>query len=408
MSISVRRALSGVPLAQAYTGRANSFGLLRLVFASTVLLAHTAVLGYAEPLSMVVDLPGLGVAGFFGVSGFLITRSAYRASLPRFLWHRVLRIFPGLWMCLLFTGFVVAPALWYGRTGTLDGLWRTPGGVVDYVRLNWWSGHRQFGILDLLVSDTPYGRLTHGSVFNGSLWTLGYEVFCYLIVAALAVVGVLRRARWIVLSALVGVFGVLCWNQFSLLRFGHDPIWIDGVVPAVPSPLGSLLQLWFLRYGFMFLAGAAAALFSDRIRINDLLGVTALIALTVCALRNELFGPILLAYEYVILWVAVRLPQIFHRVGQTNDYSYGIYIYAFVVQQVLAKFGVPKLGFVAYFIASASGTFVLSSLSWHLIEKPALRLKNWMPRIPQALRRADADAPTDAPTDAPADTPVNA
>ncbi|MEV0732442.1 acyltransferase [Polymorphospora sp. NPDC050346] len=372
------RLLRTAPLATAYTGRANSFGFLRLCFSIAVVLAHAAVLGYARPLTTVVDVPGLAVAGFFGISGFLITRSARRSPLPRFLWHRALRILPGLWVCLLVTALVVAPVLWYLDRGTLGGLLRHPTGALNYLSQNWWGGLRQGGIVDLFRWDTPYGEMSRRSLVNGSLWTLSYEILCYLVVAAMALLAVLRRARWLVLASVVGLFGVLCWNHYEVLRFGLPTLWSGGTFGPVPL-LGEFSQTWLLWYGFMFMAGAAADLYRDKIPMNDLLGVVALVVVTWFALRGEFFGPALLAYEYVILWLAIRLPARLQGIGQRTDYSYGLYIYSFVVQQVMAKYGVPALGFVGYFLASLAVSFVLAFGSWHLVEKQALRLKGWQP-----------------------------
>jgi peptidoglycan/LPS O-acetylase OafA/YrhL len=333
-------------------------------------------------VTTLVDLPGLAVAGFFGISGFLITRSARRSSLPRYLWHRALRILPGLWGCLLVTGFVLAPWLWYLKHGNLHGLWRTPGGVLDYLRNNWLAESKQYGILDLLT-DTPYGQLGPSSVFNGSLWTLAYELACYLMVAVLAALLILRNARLMVLLMGVVVFGVLVWNEI-----GHAAVWTDGYVKPIPMYV-PLLKVWLLRYGFMFLMGAVAELYSDRLPINDLLGVASLAVVVWFAFHGDLFGPALLGYEYVVLWLAVRLPRFLHRVGRTNDYSYGVYIYTFPVQQVMAKFGAPALGFWGFLAVTAVGGFACAYASWHLIEKQALRWKDWTPR--PLRERAEAD-----------------
>ncbi|KAB1920629.1 acyltransferase [Micromonospora noduli] len=382
------RAMTAVPLSNAYAGRANSFGFLRLCFAVAVVLAHTAVIGYARPLTEVVDVAGLGVAGFFGISGFLITRSARRASLPRYLWHRALRIWPGLWVCLLFIGFVVAPIVWYADRGNLDGLWRHPAGVVNFLQANWWGGYRQQGIVDVF-RDTPYGDLVRKSVLDGSLWTLSYEIFCYLIVASLAVVAVLRRARWLVLAAAVLVFGLLLWNQYEALRFGGSTYFTSGSVGTLPL-LGALSKIWFLRFGFMFLVGAVADLYSDKLPISDVLGVLAIVVTGWQTLEGHLFGPALLTYEYAILYLAVRLPRLLHGVGQKNDYSYGIYIYSFVVQQMLAWLGAAAWGFVGYFAVVMVFTVVLAFLSWHLVEKQALRFKDWTPRLRRGEPPAEA------------------
>lgn len=375
----VRRSATFVPLAKAYTGRANAFGVLRLSFALAVVLAHAAVLGFNKALPVRVDIPGLAVAGFFGISGFLITRSARRTSLPRYLWHRAVRIWPGLWVCLLVTALVVAPLVWWADHGTLHGIWRHRLGVFNYLQANWWGGHRQGAIRDVFAHN-PYRR----PLINGSLWTLAYEITCYLLVAVVAAVGILRRARWLVLAAAVLVFGVLVWN-----RTGHPGIWTVGYLPELPL-LGALSKHWMLWYGFMFLAGAAAELYADRLPMNDLLGVAAVAVVGWSTWRGELFGPGLLAYEYVILWAAVRLPSTLHWVGRaetsspgrrllTGDYSYGIYIYAFPIQQLAARVGIPAAGWWVYLATTAAASIAAAVISWHLVERPALRLKDWTP-----------------------------
>jgi peptidoglycan/LPS O-acetylase OafA/YrhL len=374
-----RWTLRSVPLSRAYTGRANSFGLLRLLCAFAVVLAHTAVLGYGQALSKVIDVPGMAVAGFFGISGFLITRSARRSSLPRYLWHRALRIWPALWVCLTFTALVVAPWAWYRSHGSFEGLWRSPTGAVNYVLHNFWGGHRQAGIGDVF-RDSPYGHLAKRSVMNGSLWTLAYELFCYLIIAALAALAVLRRARWLCLIGAVAVFAVLCYNYAHSLSPSSPGVWTTGTFGPLPG-LGTLMKVWFLRYGFMFLLGAVADLYSDRLPINDLLGTGALAITALSALSGQFFGPGLVAYEYLLLWLAVRLPATLHWVGQRNDYSYGIYIYSFLAQQSLAVVGLPSRGFITYLGGAALSSFGLAYLSWHLVEKQALKLKGWTPRL---------------------------
>ncbi len=317
LKAAVRRALVSQPMATAYHGRANGFGALRLAFALAVVLSHTAALGFGRPLLHRVDLGALAVAGFFTISGFLVVGSARRNSVPRFLWHRALRIWPGLWVCLLFTGLVVAPLLYLDRHGTVDGLWRSPGGVLDYLRQNWWGGLRQFGIADLLRGDTPYWHWQGGNTINGSLWTLAYEIYCYLAVAVLAALTVLRRQlRWLTLLAVVAVFGVLCWNHLQ----PGAAVWTSGAIGPLPM-LGALEKTYLLWYGFMFLAGGAAELYRDRLPMNDLLGVLALGTVGWLAARGDFvgpgpnaadgafFAPALLAYAYAVLWLAVRLPR---------------------------------------------------------------------------------------------------
>src|SRR4051812_12883386 len=166
------------------------------MFAFAVLVSHSFPLGYGR------DDPGgglthgqtalgeIGILGFFTISGFLITRSAARFSLGRYLWHRGLRILPGLWVCLLVTAFVFAPMVALIERGSLAGFFGADGGPIGYVLNNCLVAIRQYGISGLLL-ETPYGHRTGTSVFDGSLWSLLYEVLCYFMVAGLALIGVL-------------------------------------------------------------------------------------------------------------------------------------------------------------------------------------------------------------------------
>jgi peptidoglycan/LPS O-acetylase OafA/YrhL len=387
-------------LAEAYSGRANSVGFLRLVFATAVLVSHTWVLGAGRANPFHIDLAGIAVAGFFGLSGFLISRSARRSSLPRYLWHRLLRIFPGYWVCLGVTAFVVAPLLWWRQHGTLHGWLRGPHGAVRYVGANVTTVMRQWGIADLLTG-TPYGRLTGSSVFDGSLWTLSYELVCYLAIAVAALLAILKRARLLILLAGVATYAVVV----------HD--FVRGPTTAGPWVGHTAIFTYFdryylLYYGFMFLLGTIADLYRERIPINDAVGAGCLVVFAVAVGFGQLFSPVLPVFAYVLLWLGVRLPKRLQVVGQRNDYSYGVYIYAFVVQQVLADLGVPRWGLLAYFVLAMLGAYGCAYLSWHLVEKRAMRLKDWSPwdrwrrapvevAVPAAVPAAEPQVPRTEP-----------
>ncbi|GAB3850174.1 acyltransferase family protein [Dactylosporangium cerinum] len=188
-----RHSLPRATLGQLYSGRDNGIGAIRLGLAVVVVFTHGTSLGFGwedlgESLFRNQTNTGtLAVFGFFVLSGLLITRSAARTSLPRFVWHRMLRILPGLWVCLLVTAFVVAPLVALREWGTLHGFWSGPNGPLQYVTGNWFTGVRHYGIHDLLGASTPWGRQAGGSVFDGALWSLVYEVICYALAGTLAV-----------------------------------------------------------------------------------------------------------------------------------------------------------------------------------------------------------------------------
>jgi peptidoglycan/LPS O-acetylase OafA/YrhL len=376
----------GPNIETAYSRGGNAFNFMRLCFAFAVLVWHTEILGYGKPGlpgGIRIDLGSLSVCGFFALSGFLICRSARRSHPLRYWWHRTLRIFPGYWVCLVVTAFVIAPLLWLHQHGSIHGFRSAPNGPVGYLLSNWTTASIQGNIAGLLAHQ-PYPLW-----FNGSLWTLPYELMCYLVVGALALVAVLRAARPVVLVLTAGMHSVLI----------HD--YVNAAHPLIGQPaalrfpfFGPMLPRYLLIFGTVFMLGAVAELYRDRIPLNDVLGVTAAVLVVgsiayqwvVVGTSEVLYAALLLPYAYLLLWLGVRIPGVLRRIGRRNDYSYGVYIYAFVIQQSLAALGAPKLGLLGYLLLSAACTFAFAFASWHLVEKRALRLKHWTPR-PWAARR---------------------
>lgn len=195
----------GRPLSEEFSGRSNSFGFVRWTLATLVIVGHSYPLGgfggATDPLydwtGTQESFGGLAVAGFFIISGFLITRSwRTHPTVARFLWHRFLRIFPAFWVCMLLTAFAFAPLAWWLQQGGLNGYLSQPGPTpAGYVLNNLWLVMNQYVIGDLLT-DTPYGSVA-GGIWNGSLWTLSYEFACYLVVAVLEVPPVARSVGYL-------------------------------------------------------------------------------------------------------------------------------------------------------------------------------------------------------------------
>ena len=381
-------------LADAFSPHDNGLNVLRLVFAFLVLVSHSFPLGFGrhDPGGFSryqVGLGEVGLIGFFVVSGFLVARSADRLPLGRYLWHRALRIMPGFWVCLIVTAFVFAPAVALIERGSVAGVFGGPDGAVSYVVNNWFLLMRQYGI-DGLLLDTPYGRMANVSTFDGSLWTLVYETLCYVMIAAFAVLGVLRRARWMVLAVTLAGTAVMVADllrapQIPGPQGAHGPVFGIDALDAHP--------LIYLTY--VFLLGTVGYLYRDRVPFG---GGHALAALVVCVASAQLGGFAVLGYPafaYLVFWLAIRLPARVRAIGRKHDYSYGLYIYAYPAQQILAVIGVASLGMAAYVGIATAATLLLAVPSWHLIERPAMRLKRWRP----AIRRTPADRPLAGPVD---------
>ncbi len=351
----------------------NAIGLLRFLLAALVVVHHTRILGGfgADPVLRFArgqaDLGVFAVAGFFAISGFLVTRSAERSSAARYLWHRALRVLPAFWVCLLVIALGFGPIFWFHDHGGLAGYL----GVTDPPPLGYLT-HNFY----LLIDQTQIDHLLAGNPYplgiNGSLWTLAYEFSWYFVVLVAAALGLLRRRVFAL--ALVG-FLVACY-----------------LLAAAPLQQIPILGYAFSsRFGLAFSLGMAAYLWRERIPLDDRLAAVAAVAFVV-TLRFGLFSTVgMAALAYIVLWAAWRLP--FRRFGTRLDLSYGLYIYAFPVQQTLALLGGHGLGAPLFLVASLACTLPLALLSQVLIERPALRLKNvaFAPR--QLLRRPNPELP---------------
>ncbi len=356
-------------ISEALGGHANALGIIRLVLASLVIFSHAFPLGGwgDDPLPLWTrnqeTIGGLAVVGFFTVSGYLITKSGRSNDVVQFLWRRALRIFPAYFFVLAVSAFVIGPAIWRAEgNGLRQYIGLGPGGPVAYVVGNADLTIRQYGIYDVFATTTPYGVRTGGSVMNGSIWTLTYEWACYLGIAVLLVLGVLRFARWVVPVLALGLL------VLAILERATD-LPVDAAVPLLADD-------YRVTLGLAFLCGAVLAVYSRTIPCDDRLGVLSLV---IAIASLALGGWVVVGYPafaYFLLWLAARLPESTRWVGQRNDYSYGMYVFGWPVQQVTAYLGWNEWGYVPWVIITLVLTGGCAWVSWHLVEKRALALKD--------------------------------
>ena len=167
------------------------------------MFSHSLTVGLfgSEDILGKTTLGTMAVYGFFGISGFLIAGSATHNHVGRYLWQRFLRIFPAFWVCLIVIGFLFGATVWYHANPALahrcgySCYVREPGGPVGYVLHGLWLRIHQGTIAHTL----PLGYFR--PVWNGSLWTLYFEFLCYLMLAALSLIGLLRHRVVVALLA---------------------------------------------------------------------------------------------------------------------------------------------------------------------------------------------------------------
>jgi peptidoglycan/LPS O-acetylase OafA/YrhL len=344
--------------------KGNSLDFLRLALAFGVIVSHCYPIGGLpiEGIGKSLRVTAWGevaVGGFFFLSGILITRSYLTcSSVSRYLWHRCLRILPGFWVCLLTTALVFGPAAALMERHTLtDYFVAGAGGPLTYVTRNslLWIG--QYGINDLLTA-VPFPH-----AFNGSLWTLYSEFVCYIVMAILGATLILRRATLLVVGV-APILLILYASHYGLHRFPLDFLFYT-VLHGIDA---------YLVQAAYFFVGAATFLYRDRVPLNIVLFTIALIATAFGT--STAAAPFVLpfTFSYVLLWLAFRLP--IRNAARYGDFSYGLYIYAFPVQQLLALLAIPGWGFLPYLLLSLVTTLLFAIASWHLVERRCLAFKH--------------------------------
>ena len=190
-------------LGQVFDPRNNALNSIRLILATAVIFYHTypVTMGNAPSISAGRQIAGFAgwwaVDGFFALSGFLVTASwLRRPHLREYLTARALRILPGFYVCLIVTAFAIAPIAIAIQGGSPKNLLLSTA-PIQYVLAN-----SAVFVFKSDVGGTPYG-VPYPGVWNSSLWTLIFEIGCYLAVAIIGIAGLANR-RWIA-PAIVGL-----------------------------------------------------------------------------------------------------------------------------------------------------------------------------------------------------------
>lgn len=336
-------------LGEVFDPRNNALNAWRLTLATGVILWHSWPLtGHKAPSVWVEQLGSqVAVDAFFAVSGFLITSSWVRRPVVReYASARGLRILPGLWVCVLVTAFVFAPVSVLIQHGSMSALWAS-GAPVAYALNNCLMNVVFYVGIDGTPKDVPWP-----GVWNGSLWTLVFEMGCYIVVALIGVAGLLKY-RWTIPIA----FGL---TLAATAVFGF------------PSFGMSTIPQMVARFAVMFAAGALIYQCRDRIPATwPLVAVCAVLVLLSGLLPNyRVLAAVPLAYLVIASGAMLKHAWLNLR----NDLSYGVYIYAFPVQQLLIVAGI-MLHPVLFFLVATVVTLPLAAFSWFVVEKRAIGLK---------------------------------
>lgn len=330
-------------------GRPNALNLERLFLAAIVIIWHSfSVLGIEHNTEGATSilLGRMPVNGFFVLSGFLIYRSwVHHPNALAFLTARALRIYPGFWVCLAVTAFLFAPLAVVVRGGSAIDQ------VSDPATFSYLWKNSTLAMFQWTIGSTPVD-VPFTSAWNASLWTLAWEFLCYLLLLLLGLSRLLERRC--TLPSVVVAFAIC-------VMLSTDPANSNEIV----------LRLG--RFGTYFFVGAWYAKHQDRIRISWI-GVLIAFAVVVGAAvmpASTLIQAPAAGYALLGLGGLVSTPVLELR----NDISYGMYIYAFPVQQILVVFGLSEPRVILFSAVAFLLTVPLAWLSWLAVERPCLSAK---------------------------------
>ena len=322
--------------------RQNNFDLLRLVAATLVMFSHAFLLAensqQHDPLMLLTGgqamLGVVGVFVFFTISGYLVTQSFDTTRSPLiFLAKRALRIFPGLFVCLVVCVFVVGPlvtglplAEYFSHPTTYLFLLHNAVLHVDYNRL----------------PGVEFWRGDIGGIVNGPLWSLPCEAMMYLMLFGLGVARLLTLA----MTALLLAVGLGC-------------LWLD-VTDALG---GALWLLGFFAAGICLYRLRNSGFICGRGALIAGIGMALSVPAGLFVVCFPLFG------AYLVIWFALsrRIRPI--PAARFGDLSYGLYIYGWPIEQCVVWLSEATAPWWEVFVMSLAIAAPTALLSWHLVEK---------------------------------------
>lgn len=338
------------------TRNANNFDFIKILFAWLVIVSHSYVLlgnqgcdWLCEATHHYINFSYFGVKGFITISGYLIFKSLNRSpNLIDYLWKRVLRIYPALIIVL-----VLSVGLAYLIYQPTNNYFKFNKEAFDYILNNLSLYHNQWrihGVFDTLPN----------TAINGSLWTMGFEFFFYLM---LLMIYPFRKYPLVIQI-------ILCLT-IIILFIGN--IYFIDELRVVPF---RLRVDFIFELGLFFMIGAflGAIDWKDIFYKKQMAIIATIITVAIFYFQPN---PIWLCFTwpYLVIFIGQGSSKFSNWIhANLEDPSYGIYLYAFPVQQSIIYFFHPSVTVLLW--TSTLIAFGLGILSWKLIEKKTLQFKD--------------------------------
>ena len=339
--------------------RPSGFDYMRFILATSIIAFHAPGITQDSLGNVLGPLAGVAfkflLPMFFSLSGFLVAGSLERnASIIGFYTLRALRIVPALAVEITLSALILGPVL---TTVPLTEYFSAPEFRSYFLNIIGYMHYRLPGVFH----SNPFP-----DIVNQQLWTVPSELNCYLALGALAVASLVRRRIFLLLLIAAGqvIWANFAWNGPSLVR-------------AAIAPGGTLI--------LAFICGVAFYRYKDLIRMSWplFLGITAATLFGATLPQSELFLSIPVCDMTVFLGL---LNPHRHKFIASGDYSYGLFLYGYPIQQVMASTGSWAQHWWLNLILAYPVALLIAIISWHKIEKPALGLRKAIPAMERAIR----------------------
>jgi peptidoglycan/LPS O-acetylase OafA/YrhL len=341
-------------------GRTSGFDFLRIGLALCIILWHGISLSYGPKVEILWWRGPVGAAMhfvlpmFFALSGFLVAGSLDRcATLVSFFGLRVLRILPALAVEVTLSALIYGPLL---TSYTLDRYFADPQFAQYFLNM---AGDIHY-VLPGLFADNPVS-----ATVNAQLWTIPFELQCYLAIGGLATAGVMKRRSMLLCIVIVGQ-AIWAWRALTLGDGGGSG-----------GASGPVLVI-------SFLSGVLFHVYRDRIPLRPSLFLIALVGgFGLSSLpHGAYYLPIPATYLTVYLGFLNPRPI---KLVASGDYSYGLYLYGYPLQQAVASIGPVAHHWWVNIGLALPAAFLIAVLSWHRVERPMLALRLQLPYLEAAM-----------------------
>ena len=322
----------------------NNLDLVRVVLACLVIVGHASILNgagdWVDPFTYLfkfTDFAGLAVKLFFFISGLVVANSLItKKSATHFVVSRVFRLLPALFFVLIVTVFVFGPILTTLSSGdyfsNLDHLKYIFNNLILKI---------EYPLPGVFITNT------YPLVVNGSLWSLSYEVCCYI--------------------GLLGTFLILQGQHRKYWKYIFLVLLADTLLPnrIIFAFLGTNPDFYLLPVIFGF--GTLCAVYADKITID--IKLLAGMCLIWFLFKSTTYAQLsfMLAASIAVLYVSSN--QYVLRLKPRYDISYGIYLWGFLVQQILFQY-FGHLPVVLHSLLAIVISMGLAVITHVFIEKP--------------------------------------